>query len=104
VTPDSTSLDVEVTRMACSSGVTGETLEPVVTYTASAVVIRIDVATLDLEGGTCVGNEPVAVAVTLTEPLRGRALIDGACDRLGARGTAPCLTSERHAGMLPASE
>ncbi|MFB2581393.1 hypothetical protein ACEXQD_09080 [Herbiconiux sp. P15] len=96
VNPDSTSLDVDVTRMACSSGVTGDTLEPVVTYTEASVVIRIDVAPLALGDATCVGNESVPVVVELSEPLGDRTLIDGSCDRPGARGTSLCLTAERY--------
>jgi hypothetical protein len=84
-------IEVGVMRLACASGITGELLDPVVTYGASEVVIRVDAVPPAEPGGSCPMNDLVPVTVELTEPLGDRALIDGACERADARGTAFCL-------------
>jgi hypothetical protein len=99
VTPDSESIDVEVFRLACASGVTGEVLEPVVSYETEQVVIRIDVAPLQAGAGSCQSNNGVPVTVQLTEPLGPRALIDGGCLGTEATNTVTCESAMR----LPAA-
>jgi len=91
----STEIEVEVTRLACSSGVTGNTLPPVVSYEPHQIVIHIDVEPFGDAGGNCQGNNPVPVVVTLDEPVGERTLVDGSCLAGDAVGTAPCLTTTR---------
>lgn len=80
VTSASTEITIGVTRLDCSSGVTGEVLEPVVEYTDSHVIIRADVAVIDHNlPQTCQGNDEVPVAVKLSEPIGDRPLVDAAC-------------------------
>lgn len=92
---DSTSIDVVVTRLGCSSGVTGETLAPIVTYTSEQIAIRIDVEPFDGDGADCPGNDAVPVVVQLDQPLGERALIDGGCLRVDAANTATCESDLR---------
>ncbi|MDF2508793.1 MAG: hypothetical protein K0Q52_2652 [Microbacterium sp.] len=95
VTPESTALEVQVTRLDCANGVTGELLSPAITYEAEQVTIRIDAEPNGLEAANCQGNDAVPVTVTLSEPIGQRTLIDGACVSTEARTTAECVTSER---------
>lgn len=95
VTSDSTTLEVEVTRLDCANGVTGDLLAPVVTYEEDRVTIRIDAAPNALAAANCQGNDAVPVSVPLSEPLGRRTLIDGACISTDAKGTAECETAER---------
>ncbi|MEE6272269.1 hypothetical protein V2J56_02775 [Georgenia sp. MJ206] len=98
VSAGSVSIDIGVTRLACASGVTGEVLEPQVTYEADRVVVEVDVAPL---GGsatsihTCQGNDVVPVRVELDEPIGDRQLVDGACLAGLAIDTAFCLDAAR---------
>ena len=95
VDPDSRTLEVEVTRLECADGVTGELLAPVITYDADQVTIRIDAEPRAVENANCQSNDAVPVSVALSEPLGERTLIDGACISTEAQGTAECVTSER---------
>ena len=92
---DSTSVEVVVTRLGCSSGVTGETLAPVVTYTSEQIAIRIDVEPLGGDAADCQGNDAVPVTVLLDSPLGERTLIDGGCLRIDAADTAACTSDMR---------
>lgn len=92
---DSTSVEVVVTRLGCSSGVTGETLAPVVTYTSEQIAIRIDVEPLGGDAADCQGNDAVPVTVRLDSPLGERTLIDGGCLRIDAADTAACTSDMR---------
>ncbi|MDQ0726057.1 hypothetical protein [Microbacterium sp. W4I20] len=95
VTSDSTTLEVEVTRLDCANGVTGELLAPVVTYDADRVTIRIDAEPTGSGAANCLGNDAVPVTVTLREPVGERTLVDGACISTDAERTAACESSER---------
>lgn len=95
VSSDSTTLEVEVTRLDCANGVTGELLAPVITYEADRVTIRIDAEPSQLGAANCQGNNAVPVVVELSEPLADRTLVDGACITTDARRTAACVTAER---------
>lgn len=95
ITPETTSLDVEVTRIECASGVTGDLLAPVVSYDEDRVTIRIDAAPRGMGAANCQGNDAVPVTVELAEPLGERVLIDGGCARADAQQTVYCTTSER---------
>jgi hypothetical protein len=90
VTPESTTLQLGVTRLECSSGVTGTVLDPRVRVEQERIVIRTDVEPLPPGGYTCQGNDVVPVTVELNEPIGKRELVDAAC--LGGRAvnTAPC--------------
>lgn len=63
---------------SCASGQSPErrVLEPTVEYRADAVVVTYAV-TPRPGGQDCQGNPEFAVVLTLTEPLGGRALLDG---------------------------
>lgn len=91
---DSTEITIGVTRLACASGVTGEVLEPVISYEDHRIVIRTDVAPLD-DGGvqTCQGNDVVPVTIALAEPIGDRDLVDAACLAGDAVTTGVCVGS-----------
>jgi hypothetical protein len=95
VTPDSTVLEVQVTRLDCANGVTGELLSPVVTYEPAQVTIRVDAKPNGLQAANCQGNDAVPLTVTLSEPIGQRTLIDGACISTEAQRTVECVSSER---------
>ncbi|NJI59571.1 hypothetical protein HCX50_09050 [Microbacterium oxydans] len=95
VTPDSMAFEVQVTRLDCANGVTGEMLSPVITYEAEQVTVRIDAKPNRLEAADCQGNDAIPVTVTLSEPIGQRTLVDGACVSTEARTTAECVASER---------
>lgn len=90
VTADSEQIDIEVTRLGCASGTTGEVLEPQVTYEAEQILIRVDVAPVGGGPQSCPGNDAVRISVALTEPLGSRALVDGGCALEGVGTTAEC--------------
>jgi hypothetical protein len=77
-TPDTTTLVVSVTELACASGQSaeGRVTEPAIAYDAASVTIYFAVETLP-GNHTCQGNPPLAVEVSLAEPLGERALLDG---------------------------
>lgn len=79
VNADSRTLKIEVTRVACASGRTGEVLEPTVSYDPDRIVIQVDVGALDDGAYMCLGNDAVPVTIELDEPVGDRALVDGVC-------------------------
>ena len=79
VTETNESLDIGVTRLGCASGVTGEVLEPRVTYEAERIVVEVDVALIGDGAHNCQGNDVVPVTVPLDEPVGQRQIVDGAC-------------------------
>lgn len=100
VTADSELIDIEVTRLGCASGTTGEVLEPQVTYEAEQILIRVDVAPVGDGPQSCPGNDAVRISVQLTEPLGARAIVDGGCALEGVGTTAECAeTAVRFGGM-----
>ncbi|HQA77387.1 MAG TPA: hypothetical protein PLL50_03410 [Propionicimonas sp.] len=90
VSADSVSLSLLVTRLECSGGKTGELMEPVVSVSAEDIVIRVDAVPNPAGTYTCPGNDEVAVAVTLTEPVGVRPLVDAACLAGDAVRTSYC--------------
>lgn len=90
VSAESTELEVEVMRVACASGRTGEVRSPRITYEEDRVIVRIDVEPLSGGAHTCEGNEAVPVTVTLRESLGDRRLVDGACEDEEAARTVFC--------------
>lgn len=97
VTAESTSVDVEVTRVDCASGRTGELLAPVVAYEESRVVTRIDAEPL-VGPFDCPGNDRVPVTVELEEPVGRRTLVDGGCLREDAPPVSDCDDPVRWTG------
>ncbi len=79
VTAETTSFTIEVTRLACAGGVTGEVLEPAVEVTDTEVVIVARVGEQKPGEYTCPSNDWVPVTVNLPEPIGQRQLVDGEC-------------------------
>ena len=90
--PSTRSFAVEVSRVECNSGETGEVLEPTVREGARKVVVTFRVLSDDSDTDlkTCVGNEWVPSTVRLSEALGQRTLYDGEC-LPEATATAPGL-------------
>lgn len=83
-------LDIEVSRLECSGGETGEVLDPVVTIEDDRILIRTDVAPLPGGAYTCQDNDWVSVTIELGEPLGDRELVEAACLDDRAASTAFC--------------
>ncbi|MFC7623868.1 hypothetical protein [Microlunatus sp. GCM10028923] len=98
VTSRTTVLDLDVTRVECSGGVTGEVLEPKISYEPTRIVITADVVNLHLSEATCPGNPPVRVRLELSEPVGKRDLVDGNCVNRKAGQTSFCFTHVRWSG------
>lgn len=78
LTPASTTVTIDVTRIGCSSGVTGTPLDPIVEYEPTRIIIRAHVAP-HIDGGNCLGNPSERHTFTLPEPIGDRFLVDGEC-------------------------
>ncbi len=92
MTSASTSIAILVSRLGCASGKTGTVLVPVYALTATAVILRTDVAVISSgEAQTCPGNDQVPITVVLPEPIGNRSLVDGACGQPPASTTSSCL-------------
>lgn len=76
--PETRALTLDVSRLGCNNRVTGEVLEPAVTYADTEVTITFQVER-ELDGGDCPSNKPETYDLTLDEPLGDRSLVDGAC-------------------------
>lgn len=79
-----------VTRLDCSSGVTGEVLEPSIVVRHDAVVVTFEVAPLPRGNYTCQGNDEVPYVVDVGEPIGVRDVVDGACLSGEAQSTSFC--------------
>ena len=90
ITPESRTLQLGVTRLDCSGGLTGKVLDPEVRFEKDRILIRTDVEPLPEGAYTCEGNDSVPVTVDLAEPVGERALVDAACLGGDAVGTLPC--------------
>lgn len=95
VNSDATQLEIEVTRLGCASGVTGELLPARVSEEGERVVVQVDAVPLGDEGADCQGNDWVGVTVDLDEPVGDRELVDGACLEGEAADTSFCETAVR---------
>lgn len=94
--PEATSVDVLVTRLECSGGITGEVNDPTVTETADEVVVIFTVEDLGLDAANCQGNPEEPASFSLDDPLGERRLIDGQCaDGLEAATSSFCDTDVR---------
>lgn len=87
---ETTALTLEVTRLGCSGGVTGDLLAPWIVYEDDRIVIQVDAAPLGDDAYDCQGNDAVPVEVELEEPIGDRELVDGACLEGEATATAAC--------------
>ncbi len=95
VTAQSTSFTIEVTRLACAGGVTGQVLEPAVEVTDTTVIIVARVSEQDDGEYECPSNDWVPVTVNLPGPIGSRQLVDGECE-LGESGyVSDCEDSVR---------
>lgn len=91
VTPESTTLDLLVTRIECASGYTGEVLQPVVTIAEDRITIRTIVEALSPGAALCPGNPYVPLTVELPEPVGDRLLVDDACRHPDLLTTVFCV-------------
>ncbi|GHD12656.1 hypothetical protein [Zhihengliuella salsuginis] len=93
---ESLHVDVLVTRLECSGGVTGDVGEPTIDEGPAEVVVSYTVEDLGLDAATCPGNPEVPATFELAEPLGDRRLVDGQCATgLEAARTSACTTDVR---------
>lgn len=90
LTPESTTLHLNVSRLGCSNGDTGQVLAPELQYLSNRILIRTNVAALDDGAHDCPDNNQVPVTVELTEPIGQRELVDAACLDDAAADTIYC--------------
>ncbi|MET0821789.1 MAG: hypothetical protein ABWY58_12550 [Aeromicrobium sp.] len=95
--PRTSTVDVLVTRVSCSSGVTGDVVAPSIQEAGDRVVVTFEV-TPEVEVGTCPSNDWVPYRIDLGEPLGGRRLVDGRCLRGGDRDLTRVCESLRGVG------
>ncbi|WP_104109084.1 hypothetical protein [Arthrobacter sp. N199823] len=91
VTPESTTLQLGVSRASCAGGVTGEVLIPQLTYEAGRITIRTDVAPLPDGAYTCQSNDFVPITVELQEAVGSRELFDALCLDSNRAGHSYCM-------------
>ena len=79
LSPDSTTVDLLVTEVACASGrEMGDALQgPQVVDTDAAVLVAFAVIPVDAQSVTCQGNPTTSVSVDLSQPLGRRTIYDG---------------------------
>ena len=87
----STTLILNVTRLGCSGGKTGDVLKPTFSSSNTQIIIRANVKPLTgLGGARCPGNNAVQVTLVLEEPVGARVLLDAACLEGDAVRTSFC--------------
>lgn len=79
VTSETQKFTVGVTRLGCAGGVTGNVLDPEVSFSASSILVKFEVEANKQNLQLCPGNDTVAFDVDLGEPIGERQLIDGSC-------------------------
>ncbi len=104
VGPDDTYLPIEVMRIDCAGGVTGEVLDPVMEYKETQIVITQRVESLPPGGYTCPSNDLVPTKIELTEKIGDRELVDGECLYGDGSQTIFCETPVRWNVETGASE
>lgn len=89
VSASSTTLTLNVTRLACSGGKTGDVLKPTFSTSDTQIIIRANVKP---RAGlaACPGNDSVPIVLTLDEPVGDRVILDAACLEGDAVRTAFC--------------
>lgn len=88
-------LEIDVSRLGCANGETGDVTEVDVVAGEDQIAIRASVEPVYGSAYDCLGNNAVPVTVDLGEPLGGRELTDGACEHERAAATRFCETSVR---------
>lgn len=78
--PSDTSFTAHVTRLGCSSGVTGHVRKPTVKATDDQITVTFTVDPLPEAFYSCIGNPSSTYLVELGEPIGDRELVDGACE------------------------
>lgn len=73
------SLAVQVQRIGCNDGVTGDVLPPVIRYEEARIIVSYFVSPIQDGVHNCQSNEIVEVELQLSEPLNNRELVDGNC-------------------------
>jgi hypothetical protein len=76
--PRASTVDVLVTRVSCSSGVTGDVVAPSIQQAGDRVVVTFEV-TPEVTVARCPSNDWVPYRIDLGAPLGGRQLVDGRC-------------------------
>lgn len=89
-TADATSFTAMVERLGCSSGETGEVLEPSVVADTRQITVTMSVEPLPSGYYRCPGNDAVPYVVELDERIGERQLVDGACRSGDAVSSAKC--------------
>jgi hypothetical protein len=88
VTSESSTFTAQVTRLGCSSGITGEVLAPEIVLSETEIVVTFSVDPLPQDRNyACPGNDLVPDVVELGEAIGPRQLVDGACLPGGAAET-----------------
>ena len=87
---DTTTFTALVTRLDCSSGVTGDVNDPDIELADDHVVITFTVSPSEAAVADCQGNDQVPYDVEIPEPLGSRELVDGACTSTEANSTVFC--------------
>lgn len=95
VTPATSVLNIGVTRLDCNSGVTGNALEPKVSYEQARILIETDVEPQRPQAATCQSNNYVRVRLELSEPIGDRQLVDASCLNGDADHTSFCFEPVR---------
>ena len=84
-----------VTRLSCTSGVTGDVDTPEAAVTSAEIVITFTVSPVQTGVASCPDNDQVEYLIELPEPLGDRQLIDGACTATEAVATVFCESDVR---------
>lgn len=87
VKPADRAVHLQVQRVDCASGKTGEIVGADVDYQDEQIVIAVHLEPI-VGAHTCQDNEQVPYTVELDEPIGQRELVDAACAAKPASGTA----------------
>ena len=89
----STTLTLNITRLGCSGGKTGDVLKPTFSTSNTQIIIRANVKPRDRSGfASCPSNDAVQITLALEEPVGARVLLDAACLEGDAVRTFFCAT------------
>ena len=95
VSADTENLDIDVKRLACSGGETGNVVDVDVELSGDQITVQAYTEPLEEEGADCPLNEVVAEDVNLGEPIGERTIVDGACENDDAARTTFCDSEVR---------
>lgn len=89
----SATLTLNVTRLGCSGGKTGDVLKPTFSTSDTQIIIRANVKPRSRSGfAACPSNDAAQVTLQLDGPVGDRVLLDAACLEGDAVGTSSCAT------------